>query len=370
MRRFWILFSTEIKAWRRDPVTAMGGLLPPFFILIAFSLMFGGSVSFQTVLINRDQGPYGEILRQSMQDTLSPFGEPYYQLQDLSEADAWQAYESYALDAIWIIPADFSQRVERGDSPQIEMHFSNFIDDLAKNHRIYQAEVMWAFYKKIDMPAPPLDTAEDYPLPQMINWFPIIGVAIALVSFTLGGMINIMMLTYKEQTSRITLEFGLAPRSLGWIFLPKLLLALLMSLITGTVFLGIFYLFSGSFPGGYLPAIWLLAGLVSLFWIAAVLVVGLRARHYMSAMIGVILTSMVVFFICGGLSMIRNNASNIIWFAWLFPNAYAVDPLRDLILFHSWPVDWASTLVKLAGFAVAGLAISLPLAARQMRRSG
>ena len=279
MQRFWIIMSTEIKAWRRDPVTAMGGLIPPLFILIAFRLMFSGSVSFQMALLNHDEGPYGNVLRQALDETLSPFGKPYYQVAPLPESEAWQAFDRYALDAVWVIPADFSQRLRQGESPQIEMHFGNFIDDLAKNHRIYQAEVMWTFYNLIDMPAPPLEMAEEYPLPQMVNWFPIIGVGIALVSFMLGGMINIMMLTYKEQVSQITLEFGLAPRSLGWVFVPKVLLALLMSLMTGTIFLGVFYLFSGEFPTHYLPAIWLLAGLVSLFWISTVLVVGLRARH-------------------------------------------------------------------------------------------
>lgn len=368
MKRFWIILSTEMKAWRRDPVTAMGGLLPPLFILIAFQLMFGGSLSFRMALLNHDEGAYGDVLHQALNTTLSPFGKPYYQVLPLSESEAWQEFETYYLDAVWVIPADFSQRLLQGESPQIEMHFNNFIDDLAKNHRIYQAEVMWTFYNLIDMPAPPLEMAEEYPLPQMVNWFPIIGVGIALVAFMLGGMINIMMLTYKEQTSRIILEFGLSPRSLTWIFVPKILLALLMSLINGTIFLGIFYLFTGEFPTNYLPAVWLLAGLVSLFWICMVMFVGLRARHYISAMIGVILTSMVVFFIGGGLSMIRNNTSNIVWFAWLFPNAYAVDPLRDLILFHSWPVDWTMTLLKLAGFAVIGMALGLLIAARQIRR--
>jgi hypothetical protein len=288
----------------------------------------------------------------------------------MPEDQAWQAFEAYRLDAVWVIPEDFSQRLAQGQSPHIDMHFSNYIDDMAKNDRIYQAEVMWTFYKLIDAPAPPLEMAEEYPLPHMVEWFPIIGVGIALVSFTLGGMINIMMLTYKEQVSHITLEFGLAPRSLGWIFVPKVLLALLMSLATGTIFLGIFYLFSGEFPTGHLPAVWLLAGLVSLFWISAVLLVGLRASHYMSAIIGVILSSMVVLFIGGGLSMIRNNTANVPWVAWLFPNTYAIDPLRDLILFHAWPAGWASTLLKLAGFAAASLTISVLLASRQIRRIG
>ena len=39
MKRFWILFATELKAWRSDPIAAMGGLIPPTFMLIAFGLL-------------------------------------------------------------------------------------------------------------------------------------------------------------------------------------------------------------------------------------------------------------------------------------------------------------------------------------------
>ena len=370
MRRLWIILRTEIKAWRRDPITTMGGILPPLLMLIAFSLMFGERPTFKIAVIDDDTGPAGGVLRQAFDDTLSPFGAPYYDVLPLSEAEAWAALRSYEIDAVWVIPADFSQRVEAGSSPQVEMHFSNYIDDLAKNHRIYQAEVMWRFYEKMGMPAAPLAMREEYPLPKMVGWFPIIGVGLVLTSFILGGMMNMMMLTYKEQVARITLEFGLSPRSLGWVLFPKILLALFTSLLTGTIMLVVLYLWTGAWPGQYLWAVWTLAGLVSLFWIAPILLVGLRVRHFMGAAIGVILTGMIVFFIGGGLAMIRNNQANVPWFSWLFPNTHAIDPLRDLILFHAWPVDWTETLLKLAGFAVAALVVGVGFASYRLRRQG
>jgi ABC-type multidrug transport system permease subunit len=68
--------------------------------------------------------------------------------------------------------------------------------------------------------------------------------------------------------------------------------------------------------------------------------------------------------------MVRYNRANVPWFSWLFPNTHAVDSLRDLVLFDTWPVDWTWTLVKLLVFATLSLALGLGLANRQLRRLG
>jgi hypothetical protein len=377
MKRFWILFTTELKAWRHDPLTAVGGFVPTIFMLLAFGLLFGGRLAFKMGVINQDEGPYGAILRASFDEVISPFGIPYYEVRALSEAETWAAYERFQLEGVWVIPPDFSARIEAGEQPAVEMYFSNYNDDRAKNHRIYAAEILWHFYEQIypepsrsiGYEAPPLALAEEYPLPEMVEWFPVIAVGVALLGFMIGGMINVFILTYKEQISGVTLEFGLAPRSLGWVLLPKTLLALMMSLLTGTALLLILYLWLGVWPGIYLPAVWLLTSLVVLFWVPITLAFGLRAQYFAGA-IAVMLTAITVFFIGGGLALVRANEDKVPWFSWLFPNVYAIDPLRDLILFNQWPVDWSQTLLILAGFAALGLVIGWGGATRQIRRLG
>lgn len=369
MRRLWIILLTEFKSWRQDPISAIGGILPPLIIMIAFSIMFGARPTFKIAFINNDEGNYGEVLRQAINETISPFGVPYYDISPLSESEAWQAYHEYRLDGVWVVPPDFSTRLEAGQEPEIEMYFSNYIDDLAKNHRMYQAEVMWKFYEMIGMPSPPLAIQEEYPLPKMVDWFPIISVGAALLSFILGGMMNILMLTYKEQVAEITLEFALSPRSLGWVLVPKIVMALFMSMTTGTIFLGILYLWIGAWPGIYLWHVWVLAGLVALFWIMAVLVISLQARHFMGSAIGVVLTGVTAFFVGGGLLMVRNNEANVPWFSWLLPNTYAVDAMRDFILFNTFSPDWGKSLMILTAFALVALIGGIGFTSNRLRRS-
>lgn len=370
MRRFWILLVTEIKTWRRDPISILGGFIAPGIMMLAFGLLFGGRLTFELAVRNYDAGPWGKVLRETITEVASPFGTPYYDVPNLTEQEAWDAYHAHRLDGVWVIPPDFSARLEAGQNPSLEMYFDNYNDDRAKNHRIYAAEILWRFYEKAGYPAPPLALAEEYPRPEMIHWFPLIGVGLALFGVSLGGMFNIFLLTYKEQVARITLEYGLAPRSLVWVLLPKILLALAMSLLTGTALLLVLRLWVGVWPGRLLWAVWLLAGLMALFWIALGLVLGTRVRHYMAGAIGGVLGGAVVFFIGGGLAPVRQAADRVLLVAWLFPNTYAVDPVRDMVLFQTWPADWTATLLILTGFAAASLALGMALAGRRLRRLG
>jgi hypothetical protein len=75
-------------------------------------------------------------------------------------------------------------------------------------------------------------------------------------------------------------------------------------------------------------------------------------------------------FIGGGLAMVRHSWAKVTWLAWFFPNTYAVDPVRDMVLFQAWPADWTPTLLTLIGFALVSLIGGMALTARQLRRLG
>jgi ABC-2 type transport system permease protein len=357
--------------WRHDPITALGGVIPCVFILIAFALLFGGRLSFKIAVINHDMGKYGHILVDTFDEVISPLDQqPYYAVQNLDGAQAWQAFDAYRIDGVWVIPEDFSSRVERSDRPEIDMYFMNYNDDRAKNHRIYAAEVLWRFYQKIGLLNPPLERAEAYPLPQMVDWVSIISVGIVLLSATLGSIFNMFILTYKAQTGKITLELSLSPRSLGWVLLPKTVLALFFGLMTGTLFLFIIRVWLGFWPGSNIWVVWLLAGLVAIFWSQVALAFGLIAKNYMAGAIASVLGAMIIFFIGGGLSMVRAHQDAVTWIAWLFPNTYAVDPIRDLVLFNTWPLDFWPVLVKLVAFAGVAVSIGSAFSVFKLRRLG
>lgn len=371
IKRFWILFRTEFGAWRRDPITALGGVLPPALILIAFSLLFGGRLSFKIAVVNQDRGPLGAVLRRTFDEVISPLNNvPYYTVFDMEEHQAFAAYLNNELDGVWIIPEDFSARLGSSENPEIDMMFSNYNDDRAKNHRIYSAEILWAFYERIGMDEPPLALREVYPRKQMVDWVPVIAVGVALLSACLGGIFNMYALTYKEQIAGLTLEFGLAPRSLLWIWFPKCSLALLFGLLSGTAFLGVIHVWLGFWPGEFVFAVWLILGLVSLFWIGFAVLIGLRSKNYMAGALAVVLGAIIVFFIGGGMGLVRFRSEEVLKVAWLFPNTHAIDPLRDLVLFQTWPIDGVRTVIKLSLLAMSSMLVGLTLSSRTLRRVG
>ncbi len=368
MKRFWILFLTEWKTWRHDPITALGGLIPPMMLLIAFGVLFGGDLGFKIAVINHDQGQYGEQLVETIQTTISPLGNaPYYRIIPYTEAEAWLAYQEFRLEGIWVIPEDFSQKINHGETAQLEMVFSNYNDDRAKNHRIYSAEILYRFYQQIGVTPPSFTAQETYPLDTMIEWFPVIGVGIVLFAATLGGMLNIFMLTHKEQSNGLLLEIGAAPMSLFPYLTAKIALAAILSLVTGTIMMGVLYLWIGNWLVFRLGAVWLLITLVSLFWIMGALVLGMKFKQYMAGAVTLILSGMIIFFSGGGLNLVRTREADIYWWNWLFPNIYALDPLRDLMLFHRVPVDWAPVLLKLSIFAFISFLAGLGLTIRSLR---
>ena len=375
MKRFWILFITDIKTWRKNPMATMAGFLPALMMLFTFGLLFGGKTAFPVAVVNYDTGDYGELFIETMAEVESPLGGGYYAPMELSEAEAWEKYNSFAIDAVWIIPEDFSQRLLAGDQPKIDEYFQNYNDDRAKNHRVYPTEVLWRFYEKLEndpniqLAAPPLLMREEYPRDDIVGWFPLVGVAVALLGAMLAGMINIFALTQQEQVAGITTDIGLASRSLNLFLLSKLAFSLMMALVSTAIILGALYLWIGVSAGLFIWAALLLAGLVALFWAGLALILSFLAGQALGGGIVVVAAGLIVFFIAGGMAPVRYMPGNIWWLVQFFPNTYAVDPFRELVLFNTIPANWTQTLVTLVLFAAVSLGAGFFVAQRQLRKS-
>jgi ABC-type multidrug transport system permease subunit len=358
----------EYLAWIKDPITILGGFIPTLVMLFAFGMLFGGVLSFKIAYINHDEGQAGELLLQTFHEVISPLNhQPYYLVQQLDENEAWHAFDHHQIDGVWVVPKNFSSSIAAGKPGKISMFFSNYNDDRAKNHRIYSAEILWTFFQKLGM-QPPIELTETHKLPQLMDWFPIIAVGLIQLSAIIGGMMNMFMLTHKEKVCGILQEVSTAPYSLLPFLLAKAILSVILSLLTGTAFMFVVYLWIGAWPVGQFLLTWVYLGLGAMFWIFISLVLGIKFKAYMAGAVTSILLSILMFFISGGLNIVRGNEKNMVFFARIFPNMYAVDPLRDLILQHSVPADVAATLTILLAFTVFAMICGISITARAIRR--
>lgn len=376
MKRFWILFKTDLKTWQKNPMATMSGFMPALMMLFTFGLLFGGKTAFPVAVVNQDTGEYGKLFIETMAEVESPLGGGYYAPMVMSEENAWEKYNSFAIDTIWIIPEDFTQRLMTGDQPKLDEYFHNYNDDRAKNHRIYPTEVLWRFYEKLgemepelELAFPPLLMREEYPADNIVGWFPLVGVAVALLGAMLAGMINVFALTQQEQVAGITTDIGLASRSLNIFLLSKLAFSILIALISTSIILIVLYLWIGVSAGIYIWPALLLAGLVALFWAGLALILSFLAGQALGGGIVVVAAGLIVFFIAGGMAPVRYMPGNIWWLIQFFPNTYAVDPFRELVLFNTMPVNWNQTILTLTLFAAVSLSAGFFFAQRQLRKS-
>jgi hypothetical protein len=368
MKRYLLHLRIEFLAWTKDPISVLGGFIPTLVMLFAFGMLFGGNLSFKIAFINHDTGEAGKVLESAFAEAISPLNrQPYYAIQDFDEAAAWQAYEKNRIDGVWVVPENFSESIAAGNPLPVEMHFVNYNDDRAKNHRIYSAEILWTFYHKLGLEAP-LEITETHTMPKMIDWFPIIAVGIIQLSAIIGGMMNMFMLTHKEKISGILQEVSTAPHNLLPFLLAKATLAFMMSIITGTGFMFIVYLWIGFWPTGHLLLTWLYLGLGAIFWVFISLMFGITFKAYMAGAVTTILTGILLFFLSGGLNNVRGFESEAVLAARFFPNMYAVDQLRDLILLQTVPADLLHSLLILTGFLIISGVISLSVTSHAIRR--
>ncbi len=262
-----------------------------------------------------------------------------------------------------------------GMNPQIDVYFRNYNDDRAKNQRLYPTEILWRFYEKMEadprlkFPPPPIRLREEYPQERIVGWFPFIGVALALLASTMAGMITVLALSQEEQLAGITADIGLAPRSLIPFLLSKLAFTLLMALLCTTLVLLALSVWTGMNMSAYIWVAWLLAGLVALFWAGLAFILSFLSGRALGSNIIVVAIGLVVFFIAGGTEPVRYSSGNLWWLIRLFPNAYAVDPLRDTVLFCTIPANWAQIILTLILFDAVSLSAGFFFAQRQLRKS-
>lgn len=357
MRLFWAEFKKLLTLFRADPKSAGAGFVAPSLMLIMFYLIFGHLASFPIAIINQDQGAWGARLQSGILEQISPLGKiPYFKQVELPLDEALRAYQQGRLVGVLIIPDDFSARVNQAGSPTVEYYLNNYNADFAKNLRLYLQEGILDFYRA-HYPEVDIRIDEVYAAPTQVEWIDIIASGVLLFAFVVGGMFNFLYLFFKEKQHKTLLAYQLAPQSILPSLVARTCFALLVSCATGLFNAGLALLLTGNNFFPYLLRFLPMLTLICLTYIFAACIVSLHMKNFYGAVLGVMFSAILLWFISGGMVHIRPTGF-LGLIATLIPYTYALDILRGVLFDPAYAGYQENTIILslfFIGFLIAAV---------------
>ncbi len=242
LSRIGAIFSKEMIQMRRDRLTL--GMM--FIIPIIQLILFGYAINVNpknlpTAVHVEDASPIARTLLQGLES--SGYFDIKLQTQDPAEADDWLARGKVAF--IIAIPADFSEKLIRGERPQILIE-ADATDPAAASNAIAQAEKIFELALRHDLKGPLAElNAAPPPFdlvlhsrynPEAITQFNIVpGLLGVILTMTLVMITSIAM---TRETERGTLENLLAMPSLAYeVMIGKIMPYVAVGLLQTTIIL-------------------------------------------------------------------------------------------------------------------------------------
>ncbi len=363
MRLFYMELKKLVLLIRSDPKSVGGGFVAPSLMLVMFTRIFGNLASFPLAIINQDAGHWGAIFEESLLTQISPLGNiPYFAKQSYENVEAaLSAYQQGRLVGVLIILPDFSERLERAQSPTIDYHLNNANADFAKNLRLYVQEGVLHFYQT-NYPEVQVTLDEVFAAPAQVEWLVIIASGVWLLAFLIGGMFNLLYLYFKETHHKTLVLYHLASRSIVPSFLARVCVAFGVSLATGlfNALLILVLVRVNFFP--YLLRLLPVFTLAALIYIFVACLFSLHMRNFYGAVLGAMFGALLLWFISGG--MVHARASGILGLiSACIPNTYALEVVRG-VMFDPQHAHYIANIGRLVIF----LAITLPIAVWSYRR--
>ena len=324
------VFIAELKKLliiaKSDPKSIVGGIIAPSLLLIIFVLLFGGLSSIAIVIVNKDNGDYGQLLKQEILNTISPLGnKAYFSLLKKNEEEAISDFQKAKLAGIIIIPEDFSQAIVAKSKPGISFYLNNYHSDFAKNMRLYLQEGIYQFYNKHTGVDIKIKLNSKY---KQVAWVEIIASGTLLLAFIIGGLFNYFYLFYKEDQYKTQIIYKTAANNILSTFFARIVIAMFSSVLAGLLNALLIYLLLGFNSFIFLPSLSLTIALTVVIYISIAAIASIYIKSYYAAIVGGMAGTIVLWFYSGGINAVV-PASKILFIIYrIVPNSYALDIMR------------------------------------------
>ena len=318
VRVIWACIKKDVKNALTDRVFTIAGTLLAANIFVLMSLFVLGGTQAPTAVVMQDTGPYAQQFYDSMNRAVDSF-----RLQRVSETEANALLQTGKIVAVVTIPPDFDTLLTQKRPVTIKVQINNLNTDFTNDIRRAVPLSITSFYAKAFPHLVTIVPREHDVYPQDTGYLPYLAVSILVVALMTSSMVTAGAGTAREWEVGTMKELLLSPAPRWAILVGKMLGALLVSMASAVVVLGILILLIGVHPVLWGEVIGYTL-LTLLLFTALGTLLGTLVKQRQTVTPLAIWTSMPLFFLSGAFGPLSLNTPIIQFIARLFPIYYAI----------------------------------------------
>jgi ABC-2 type transport system permease protein len=328
---------------------ALGVVIPVNYLLLFMLFAISGGQA-PTAVVMDDQGPLAQKFLVAMERAHS------FQVTEMSAVKADLEMSAGHIVAIVTVPASFDDDLSSGRTVALPVLVNNLQVDFTNDIRRALPMTVTTFYAdaypgQVSVRAQEVDIqAHD------TDYIPYLAVSVAVLGLLLAGILLNAQSSAKEHEEATIIELVLSPASEWAIVVGKLLAALAINAISGTVVVAIVVALIGAPPAHPLEVVAFGVLLLTAFG-AVGLLLGNLVRRRQAAIPLAIATSLPLFFLSGPFGPINWMGGSTALLAHISPAYYGIAAFQHA--FHGYQTAQTSLtedLVVLAAMAVAAVA--------------
>lgn len=363
IRAIFAIVKKDIMVFIRKPIRILVTIVPALVLLLILVLQ-GDAVSGSPIaIVNEDAGgAAASELIQTAQDY-----DGFLKTSVLSMQQAQVEYNNLQVAGILIVPAGFSQDISMGNHPSVTWQVRNFNDDTANDLRRALPDIVntfishHAFNQMTGANPVHIQIQESDLHPKDAGFIPFELIAVLVVFLLQASLVNAGLALVSEWESGSIKELLVSPASLMTLIGGKVIGGVITCDLVGCVTVGAAWV-AGLLPRLTLYGVWmaLLTGtLLSIFGSGIGVALASKFRSTEKTSLIAILISFYLFFLSGGIVVLAYLPPFVQIIARFVPNTYAMDLLRNALLYQS-NINTGGNLLVLCIAAALGLLIGIP----------
>ncbi len=242
LRVIWACMKKDIRVSLTDRVFVILGVFLPVNFLVLFSLFVLSGGQAPTAVVMNDTGPYAQQFYQSMAGAHS------FRLQRANADEARSLIQAGRIVAVVTIPADFDTQIRNNQPVTVNVDINNLNTDFTNDIRRAVPLSITSFYAKAFPNVVTIVPHEVDQYQQDTDYIPYLTVSILVIALVVGGLLQSGTSAAREWENSTMKELLLSPASRWAVVTGKMLGALVMSLASVVVVLGVLIFIIGVRP--------------------------------------------------------------------------------------------------------------------------